>query len=246
MVEHPHLNNHLFVPVELRPQVIHWAHTSLLSCHPGVKRTMFIISRRFWWSATEPEVRENIEACSVCAHNKTSCKARTGLLQLLPIPSRPRSDISMDFVTGLLVSQGNTTILTVVDRFSKMVKFIALPKLPSAKETTDVMMNQVFRVHGFLKDIVSDRGPQIVSRFWKEFCRLIGARASLTSGCHPDQTPQPAIGNRPPMRGAPEPLNMEQTPGLGRVCSQFVAHLCYWPFSFSLCPRLPTPTVSRQ
>ena len=46
-------------------QVIHWAHTSLLSCHPGVKRTMFVISRRFWWPAMEPEVREYIEACSV-------------------------------------------------------------------------------------------------------------------------------------------------------------------------------------
>ena len=41
-------NNCLFVPAELRPQVIHWAHTSLLSCHLGVKRTMFVISRRFW------------------------------------------------------------------------------------------------------------------------------------------------------------------------------------------------------
>ena len=33
-------DNRLYVPAELRPQVIHWAHTSLLSCHPGVKRTM--------------------------------------------------------------------------------------------------------------------------------------------------------------------------------------------------------------
>ena len=101
---------------------------------------MFVISRRFWWPAMEPEVWEYIEACSVCARNKTSSQARTGLLQPLPIPSRPWSDISMDFITGLPVSQGNTTVLTVVDRFSKMVKFIALPKLPSAKETAEAVM----------------------------------------------------------------------------------------------------------
>ena len=117
---------------------------SAIACHPGVKRIMFVISRRFWWPAMEPEVGEYIEACSVCARNKTSSKARTGLLQPLPIPSRPWSDIFIDFVTGLPVSQGNTTILTVVDRFSKMVKFIALPKLPSAKEKAEVMMNQLF------------------------------------------------------------------------------------------------------
>jgi len=43
--------NRLFVPVGLRPQVVHWAHTSLLTCHPGVHRTLFVISQRFWWPA---------------------------------------------------------------------------------------------------------------------------------------------------------------------------------------------------
>nr|XP_040026064.1 uncharacterized protein LOC120815109 [Gasterosteus aculeatus aculeatus] len=69
---------------------------------------MFVISRRFWWPAMEPEVREYVEACSVCARNKTSSTSRMGLLQPLPIPSRPWSDISMDFVTGLPVSQGHS------------------------------------------------------------------------------------------------------------------------------------------
>jgi len=34
----------------------------------------------------------------------------------------------MDFVTGLPPSKGNTTILTVVDRFSKMAHFVAAPE----------------------------------------------------------------------------------------------------------------------
>lgn len=142
--------------------VIHWAHTSLLSCHPGVRWIMFAISRRFWWPSMEPEVREYVGACSVCARNKVSSGPRMGLLQPLAIPSRPWAEISMDFVTGLPGSQGNTTVLTVVDRFSKMIRFIALPKLPSAKETAEIMINHVFRIHGFPKDIVSDRGPQFV------------------------------------------------------------------------------------
>jgi hypothetical protein len=39
-----------------------------------------------------------------------------------------------DFVTGLPPSDGNTTILTMVDTFSKAAHFILLPMLPSAKE----------------------------------------------------------------------------------------------------------------
>ena len=81
----------------------------------------------------------------VCPDYVASCM---GLLQPLPIPSRPWSNISIDFVTGLPVSQGNTTVPTEVDRFSKMARFIALPKLPSTNETAEAMMN-VSRVHGF-------------------------------------------------------------------------------------------------
>ena len=224
--------NRLFVPVDLRPQVIHWAHTSLLSCHPGVRRTMFAISRRFWWPVMEPQVREYVEACSVCARNKTSSGARMGLLQPLPIPSRPWANISMDFVTGLPVSQGNTTVLTVVDRFSKMARFIALPKLPSAKETAEIMITHVFKVHGFPKDIVSDRGPQFVSCFWREFCRLIGATASLTSGYHPEAN------------GQTERLNQQLETGLRCLVSQnpstWSKHLVWVEYAHNSLPTSAT------
>ncbi len=65
-------------------------------------------------------------------------------------------------------SSGNTVILTVVDRFSKAVHFVALPKLPSARETAWVVIDHVFRIHGLPEDVVSDRKPQFVSHFWRE------------------------------------------------------------------------------
>lgn len=95
--------NRLFVPVSLHSKMIHLAHASLLSCHPGAWRTMFAISLRFWWPAIESEVWEYVGACPVCARNKASTQPRMGLQQLLPIPSRPRANISVDFVTGLRV-----------------------------------------------------------------------------------------------------------------------------------------------
>ena len=35
------------------------------------------------------------------------------------------------------------------------------------------------------QDIVSDRGPQFVARYWKAFCPLLGASVSLSLGFHP-------------------------------------------------------------
>uniref|UniRef100_A0AAQ4R240 Chromo domain-containing protein n=1 Tax=Gasterosteus aculeatus aculeatus TaxID=481459 RepID=A0AAQ4R240_GASAC len=43
---------------------------------------------------------------------------------------------------------------------------------------------------GLPVDVVSDRGPQFTSVFWKEFCTLIGATASLSSGFHPQSNGQ--------------------------------------------------------
>lgn len=51
-----------------------------------------------------------------------------GYCTLFPF-HRPWYDLSNDFITGLPLSQGNTTI--IADRFSKAAQFIPLPKLPT-------------------------------------------------------------------------------------------------------------------
>ncbi|KAI2665690.1 Transposon Tf2-9 polyprotein [Labeo rohita] len=154
---------HLFVPESLRSDVIRWGHSSKLACHPGVSRSTFLIRQRFWWPSMARDIRLFVLACSVCAVSKTSNRPSAGLLQPLLVPSRPYSHMSLDFVTGLPPSQGNTVVLTVVDRFSKVTHFIPLPKLPSARETALAVVDHVFRIHGLPTDVVSDRGPQFVS-----------------------------------------------------------------------------------
>lgn len=137
-----------------------------------------------------PDVRQFILACSTCAENKNSNRPPVGLLQPLPIPSRPWSHLALDFVTGLPPSRGNTVILTVVNCFSKAAHVIPLPKFPSAKETAQTMVDHMFRIHGLLVDVVSDKGPPFVFLFWKEFCQQIGASTSLSSGFHPQTNGQ--------------------------------------------------------
>lgn len=105
--------------------------------------------------------------CSVCSQNKSSSAPPAGLLQPLPVWQCLWLDISLDFVTGLLPSDGNTVILTVVGRFSKMLKFIALPKLCFSKETEEMVHSNIFWVFGFPRNVLSHRGPQFMPRFWK-------------------------------------------------------------------------------
>uniref|UniRef100_A0A3P9M115 Gypsy retrotransposon integrase-like protein 1 n=1 Tax=Oryzias latipes TaxID=8090 RepID=A0A3P9M115_ORYLA len=186
----------LYVPDSLRSEVLAWGHTSRIACHGGVYRTIRLIKRRFFWPSLERDVKEYIAACTTCARSKTSNRPPSGLLQPLPVPSRPWSHIAVDFITGLPPSHGHSVILTVIDRFSKAAQFIPLPQLPSASETADVLVNNVFRHHGIPCDIVSDRGPQFTSQVWKAFCSALGATVSLTSGYHPQANGQAERANQ--------------------------------------------------
>ena len=186
----------LFVPPAVRSQVLQWGHSSKLACHPGAHRTLVFLRHRFWWPGMTGDVREFVAACSVCARSKASHRPPAGLLRPLPIPSRPWSHIAVDFVTGLPPSEGNTVILTIIDRFSKAVHYVPLPKLPSALETADLLSKHVFKLHGIPVDIVSDRGPQFASRVWSAFCKAVGAAASLSSGYHPQTNSQTERANQ--------------------------------------------------
>ncbi len=56
--------------------------------------------------------------------------------------------------------------------------------------TAKQMFNHMFRYFGIPKDIVSDRGPQFISRVWKNFLKLLGVTVSLSSGYHPQTNGQ--------------------------------------------------------
>lgn len=65
-------NNCLFVPDSVRSDVLQWAHSTRLTCHPGVNRTLVFLRKRFWWPTMDKDTKDFVSACMVCARNKTS------------------------------------------------------------------------------------------------------------------------------------------------------------------------------
>lgn len=111
--------NRLFVPVSLCCQCIHCAHTSQIFCYPWTNHLRY--------QATLLVVVHGEGGGGLCGRlrgvdNKVSQRPPLGILHPLPVPHRPWSDISLEFVTGMSPSDGNTTILHphCGDRFSKM------------------------------------------------------------------------------------------------------------------------------
>uniref|UniRef100_A0A803TJH7 Integrase catalytic domain-containing protein n=1 Tax=Anolis carolinensis TaxID=28377 RepID=A0A803TJH7_ANOCA len=131
------------------------------------------------------DVEKYVNTCPVCQRSKIRREKPSGLLHPLPTPSRPWEIISADFITDLPPSCGFTTILVVVDLFTKLAHFIPCEGLPTAKETADLFLQHVFRLHGLPKSLVTDRGSQFTSRFWKALQKLLGIDSRLSSAHHP-------------------------------------------------------------
>ena len=179
-----------YVPTRLRLSLMDSIHTSLGSGHPGSQQTLSLVQQRYWWPNMTQDVSRFVKSCSVCAMAKVPRHLPEGKLVPLPVPTRPWSHLGVDFITDLPSSDSHTCVLVVVDRFSKACKLIPLPGLPTAFETAEALFTQIFRHFGIPEDIVSDRGPQFISRVWKAFFNLLGVSVSLTSGYHPQSNGQ--------------------------------------------------------
>ncbi len=173
-----------YVPRKQRTPIIHSAHSSLGT------GTLSLLKDRFWWPNMAQDMKRFIQGCSDCVVSKSPRHLPSGKLLPLPVPTRPWSHLGVDFITDLPPSNGNTCILVIVDRFSKSCRLLPLKGLPTAIETAENLFNQVFRYFGIPEDIVSDRGPQLISRVWKAFFSLLNVTVSLSSGYHPQTNGQ--------------------------------------------------------
>ncbi|KAK3570478.1 hypothetical protein QTP86_019826 [Hemibagrus guttatus] len=57
-----------------------------------------------------------------------------------------------------------------------------VPETILLEKTAELMFNHIFCYFGIPEDIVSDRGPQFISRVWKAFFSRLGVAVSLSSG----------------------------------------------------------------
>jgi len=107
--------------------------------------------------------------------------------KLMPnsIPEKPWTHTSADFITKLPIAQGYNLILVVVDRFMKIVHFIPTTEKTLAEGLARLFRDNVWKLHGLPKSIVSDRGPQFTAGIMWELNRMLGIKSKLSTAFHP-------------------------------------------------------------
>ena len=103
----------------------------------------------------------------------------------MPTGERPFEDIAMDFIGELPESEGFNAILVVTDRFSKVQHYLPATTTWTAGDLANAYINHIWRLHGVLRHITSDRGPQFAYKFYKELNRKLNINLRLSTTYHP-------------------------------------------------------------
>ncbi|KAJ9529315.1 hypothetical protein QJQ45_007999 [Haematococcus lacustris] len=188
----------LYIPAgPLRTDLLREAHDIPISGHLGRDKTYHRLSRHFFWPRMSASVHDYVRTCNSCQRSKTNTSKPIGLLQPLPIPQHRWEQVNLDLITQLPVSSaGNDAIVVFVDKLTKMIHAVPTTTSITAPALARLFFDNIFRLHGLPKVIVSDRDPRFTSAFWQELFRLTGTHLNMSTANHPQTDGQTERANR--------------------------------------------------
>nr|GEY28216.1 ATP-dependent DNA helicase RecG [Tanacetum cinerariifolium] len=77
-----------------------------------------------------------------------------------------------------------------------MAHFISCRKTMDALNVADFYFKEVFRLHGLLRTITSDRDPKFMGHFWRTLWKKTGTQLCFSTSYHPETDGQTEVVNR--------------------------------------------------
>jgi hypothetical protein len=170
----------------LREKILQEAHDSAYSIHPGSTKMYQNLKERYWWCGMKNDVAAHVALCDVCKRVKAEQQRPASLLQPLKVPERKWEEIGMDFIMGLpRTRDGYDSIWVIVDRLTKVAHFILVKTTYTGAWLAELYISRIVCLHGVSKKIVSDRGTQFTSRFWKKLHESMDTKLNFSSAYLP-------------------------------------------------------------
>jgi len=172
----------LVVPRQLRRSALKLAHSSPIAAHPGVFRTFVKLKDMFYFPNMLRDVKEYVAACEDCQRRKGS--PRKAPLAKPPDVSVPLEKVSADLIELGRSEAGYRYCLTIIDHLTRYVQIVPL-KTKHADSVADAMFQEFVTIFGPPRLIQTDGGSEFNNRLFKECCRLLQIKTTLTTAYHP-------------------------------------------------------------
>ena len=187
----------LYIPIKCRTKLVLECHRAAYSGHFGVDKTYAKLREDFWWPRMRQTVRQLLRSCHECQVVAPRTDAKYGLLKPLEIPDKCWEQVTLDLITGLPESaRGNDSCVVFVDRLSKMVHYAPCSKTVDAPGMARLFVNEVVRLHGWPRVVISDRDPRFDSDFWRAVMAGSGTKLRMSTPYHPQTDGQTERANR--------------------------------------------------
>jgi hypothetical protein len=169
-------------------------HLGLLCClhdhptagHPSHFKMEELVERDYWWPGLGAYVRKYVEGCSLCQQMKADTHPVTP--PLVPISSDvtvPFTSLSVDLITDLPPSGGFDSIMVVVNHgLMKGVIITPCLKTITLEGVAKLFFKHVYHRFGLYDKIISDRGPQFISKFSKALAKLLDYTIAPSTAYH--------------------------------------------------------------
>jgi hypothetical protein len=143
------------------------------------------LKEKYWWYGLKRDVATHVALCDVCQRVKAEHQRSAGLVQPLKVPEWKCEEIGIDFIVGLpRARDGYDSIWVIVDKLTKVAHFIAIKTTYSGAQLLELYMSRIVCLHGVPKKIVSDRGTQFTSRFWKRLHESMDTKQNFSLAYH--------------------------------------------------------------
>ncbi|SJL03646.1 uncharacterized protein ARMOST_07003 [Armillaria ostoyae] len=87
-------------------------------------------------------------------------------------------------ITGLPPSNGYDAILVIVDCFSKAIIPVACDTKLSSEGWAKILRDEVYAKYGMPVTVISDQGPQFVSKFLKDLYNMLQIKGNTSTAFH--------------------------------------------------------------
>ena len=125
------INEHIY---EVKETILDNAYTTL--GHGSGEKTYQYLRDYYYWPTMCKDTMDFCQQCDTCQHTMFPTQALYSLAKPLPIPTKPFTHISMDFLSlpSRILEDGSIydSICTIVDRLSGYVKVIPVDKSTTA------------------------------------------------------------------------------------------------------------------
>ncbi|PAA86625.1 hypothetical protein BOX15_Mlig009479g2 [Macrostomum lignano] len=176
----------LVIPTAYRDALLQECHSSPFGGHLGLQKTLSRLSKFYYWPNCHADVTSFVNKCEICQKAKSGPRLRSEqkAMKFRSVFSHLAIDLVGPLPPAHYMRDVYKYILTAQCGVSKF-----LFTIPLADTTTSTICNHLFRhvfaIAGLPACLISDNGPQFISKEFREYMDTMGIRLIYTSVYQP-------------------------------------------------------------